>query len=149
MSIGRVMWYGSIALGVIIAAPQLRQAWQSSFSKTKEVAISHEETQNKRRVAKPQCTDLPCPLTVAANGSTEVVHVPPGIAVCFSQSFFTDIERLGFRVAYGNGPERVQSCANTGNGQCKVATYDRFRFVPEEGVPVPEYWFVPYGSSSC
>ena len=89
------------------------------------------------------CTSFErCTPILRADGSTEPISTKEGRSLCFDSSFATNLSRLGY-VSYYKGVETAPGCTTT---SCKS---DSFRFKPEAGVRLPEYWFVPEGSAQC
>ncbi|MEK7515897.1 MAG: hypothetical protein AAB555_03190, partial [Patescibacteria group bacterium] len=70
---------------------------------------------------------------VGADGSTERVQIKTETSVCFSPRLSSDAQRFGIKTSY-----RGEASSN--------GTADTFWFVPEKGVSLPKYWFVPEGS---
>ncbi len=108
--------------------------------------------QRQHYSAAPQedCTkSRPCVPVLRANGSTDKVTVPPGKGVCFEPSFWDNIRWLGYTTSYQGGREKRYECTREQvlAGTCHEKTGDAFRFVPEDGVPLPHYWFAQSGSN--
>lgn len=111
---------------------QTYSKWNKEKELEKKMALS--QTRQTITQAPQECTSAnPCAPTVG-----NVVHVPQGKSVCFEPFFWSNIQRLGVRTSYKGGSE---------SGYNSIA--DSFRFVPETGVILPKYWFVPEGSSKC
>ena len=90
------------------------------------------------------CTkSRPCAPLQQADGSTEEVLTPVGKSLCFDDSFFANVSRLGYATSYQGGTEMSPGCTTV---SCKM---DSFRFTPQPGVGVPKYWFVREGASRC
>ncbi|MBU6388673.1 hypothetical protein KGQ72_02285 [Patescibacteria group bacterium] len=96
--------------------------------------------------ATPKCTSIhPC------DGSTERVSIPKGKRVCFDDSFWDNLDRLGYTTSYQGGPEKKYGCTREQviSGVCHERTGDTFRFIPAKGVQPPRYWFTDEGGSEC
>lgn len=89
------------------------------------------------------CTSFErCTPILRADGTTELVRMKEGRSLCFDSSFAENLSRLGYVTSY-KGVETASACTAA---SCKM---DSFRFTPESGVRLPEYWFVPEGSAHC
>ncbi len=101
--------------------------------------------------AKECAKSHPCALSKQEDGSTEKVTVPEGKQVCFDSSSWDNRSRLGYRTSYQGGPEEEHTCTKEQviSGACHEPRSDAFRFVPEAGVIIPRYWFVPEGATQC
>lgn len=84
----------------------------------------------------------PCTPFLEANGLTEKVRMKGGRSLCFDDSFFTNLSRLGYKTSY-QGTAEDPGCTTV---SCKM---DTFWFEPEAGIRVPKYWYVPEGSPRC
>ena len=107
---------------------------------------SPQQQQQKQAVvaAEEVCTKTrPCSPIQQVDGSTTVVKTKEGTSLCFDSSFFTNLSRLGYTTSYQGGTEMKPGCTT------QSCSLDSFRFTPEEGVPLPNYWFVPEGSKQC
>ena len=91
--------------------------------------------------------NMRCALKLNRSGSTQVIYVPYRKLVCFKEPPNMSFERAGFYVSNGSKPERKLVCENGPSDPCKGASYDRFRFVPQQGSEIPShYWFTSVGS---
>jgi len=84
----------------------------------------------------------PCTPFLEANGLTEKVRMKEGRSLCFDDSFFENLPRLGYKTSY-QGTAEDPGCTTV---SCKM---DAFWFEPEAGIRVPKYWYVPEGSPRC
>ena len=92
----------------------------------------------------------PCTLTLADDGTTVPVSVPPGKNPCFDKSFSDNLDRLGFQTSYHSNQFTDYLCTKeTLGGQCGARYVDRFRFRPQPGTPLPRYWFIGAGERRC
>ncbi len=128
----------------------LAVAVRSTDDLHREGSVAGQKPAEQRQRA--DCTPKhPCPLGVLADGSTERVAVQPGKSVCFDPSFYNDLDRLRFMTSYRGRPEVKYGCTKEQvlAQTCKGTVFDSFRFIPEAGVDVPQYWFVPEGTTRC
>jgi len=109
-------------------------------------ATSPKATSETVPAAEPGCTTKHhCTPALQPDGSTEITKIEEGKSVCFSKSYYANLPRLGLTTSYLGSPmENPTNC--TASSRCDR---DAFQFHPEPGVPVPEYWFVQFGSSQC
>jgi hypothetical protein len=138
--------------------------WVIAFAVVIVIAfgIKHEvETKQKNQNVEPQTvagplltltcdTNHPCVLH-EQNGLTVLVSVPGGKNVCFDDSFWENIELIGFRTSYRGSDEEPYTCTREQviSGVCQKRNYDKFRFVPKNGTSIPRYWFIDRSQSRC
>lgn len=102
--------------------------------------------------ASAKCTEYePCTPQSKADGTTEKVYVPRGKNVCFDNSFWENVTRLGEKISYQGGPEEEYQCTReeVSSGECHIRTFDTFQFDPEKGVAPPRYWFIDASKRDC
>jgi hypothetical protein len=93
----------------------------------------------------------PCSPILQGDGTTEPVAVPPGKNTCFDPSFWKNIDSLGYQTSYRSSGYVPFSCTKEQviARTCDVKLYDHFRFTPQEGTILPNYWFIPAGTRKC
>ncbi len=135
---------GATAVVLILAATYLMMQQQKAVPG---------QAANKPSVdASATCTEYaPCTPQEESDGSTRKVLVPRGENVCFDNSFWENIARLGWKISYQGSPEEVYRCTREGvlSGTCSVRAFDTFRFTPEKGVRPPRYWFIDASKRKC
>lgn len=109
-------------------------------------AIGWFEGPSTRRPQAAMSAPKECSKARPCLGSIERVSIPKGKGVCFEGSFLDNKSRLGFWTSYQGGPEWHNICSQKliNAGVCDNQ-YDSFRFAPENGVPLPQYWIVTSG----
>lgn len=136
-----------VVLGVVTAlVVGLMRTKSAAVGESRMVAIAPVAPQSGECIA-----SRPCKLPVRSDGSTDVIKVPNGMAVCFNPEFWDKVEQLGYRNSLYGRPEVQYTCTKEQvlNGTCEQKYFDTFRFVPRAGVAVPDYWFMPFGSTQC
>jgi len=101
--------------------------------------------------AKIDAASEKCPASHPCLGSTEKVTIPKGQRVCFDESFWDNLGRLGYTTSYQGGFEKKYGCTRDQviSGVCHERTGDSFRFIPEKGVRLPNHWFVDEDGTQC
>ncbi|HUY05270.1 MAG TPA: hypothetical protein VMV62_00940 [Candidatus Paceibacterota bacterium] len=137
---------GATAVVLLLASTYLMQ--QHEFEK----AASVQKAGKPAAQASIDCTVYaPCTPHEKPDGSTEKAFVPRGKNVCFDNSFWENITRLGERISYQGGPEEEYRCTREEvlSGACGTRVFDTFRFTPEKGVRPPRYWFIGEQQHEC
>lgn len=111
-------------------------------------AAEHASTQ---KYLAQDCTAEHSCSPVLAGATTVPVKIPDGKSTCFSHDFWGKVPRLHYQVSYGGGEWATNSCTlqQVLQGSCQWAVGDHFRFAPEQGISLPNYWFVPAGTPNC
>jgi hypothetical protein len=123
----------------------------TTYKTAPKLAPIQQPTSRSQQQFGSDCTpERRCSLEVQSGGSTEIVSVNPGYAICFDSSFWENLPKLGYHTSR-NGVERSYGCTREQvlTGICDQTKFDSFRFVPETGILVPRYWFVHEGTTQC
>ena len=146
---GLYHWCKSVVGVERVIASEIRGTpYQHEFEK----AASVQKAGKPAAQASIDCTVYaPCTPHEKPDGSTEKAFVPRGKNVCFDNSFWENITRLGERISYQGGPEEEYRCTREEvlSGACGTRVFDTFRFTPEKGVRPPRYWFIGEQQHEC
>ena len=129
-------WVGGIVLLMFYLVLPIAGWFSPKLERDAEVAY--------KQSPRVECTkSRPCTSLRRADGKIEEVRVEEGKSLCFDSTFQANFAQLGYATSF-RGVEKTPGC--TAWAPCDS---DAFWFKPKNGVQVPKYWFVPYGSARC